>query len=331
MEHIRSRGGKFLTVMPRTRSEDTWFREYQYQNVLAWSEVHREPNPRRKTGPDVVYHAVESPQGCSDGYRVLWYRSSQKQYQDQQSRQQRLDRALARLEAHQTGRRLLRNHADAQNLAERILKEEQVSELLGVEIDTQIEEEYRQEGRGRPGPDTTYRRIEHRTYRIRFVRNEEAIRRQASADGLFPLMTNDATLSLAEALGKYKYQPFVEKRHEQLKNMFAVTPLWLKNVKRISSLLWLYYAVELIGALLERQIRCRMKEEQFASLALYPEGRSSEAPTTALLFNILEGHRRHRLLDEQNEELKRFYDPLPPVAQEVLELLEVNTKAYGIN
>jgi transposase len=332
MEHIRSRGGKFLTVMPRTRSEDAWFREYQYQNVLEWSEVHREPNSRRQRDPDVVYHAVESPQRCSDGYRVLWYRSSQKQYQDQQYRQQRLDRAAARLDAHQMpGRRLLRKHADAQTLAERILKEEQVSELLGIEIDTEIEEEYRQETPGRPGPDTTYRRIEHRTYRIRFVRNEEAIGRQASADGLFPLMTNDTNLSLAEALGKYKYQPFVEKRHEQLKNVFAVTPMWLKNEKRISSLLWLYYAVELIEALMERQVRHRMEEEQFPSLALYPEGRASEAPTTALLFNILEGHRRHRLLDEQNEELKRFYDPLPTVAHEVLELLEVNSAAYGVN
>ena len=59
-------------------------------------------------------------------------------------------------------------------------------------------------------------------------------------DGLFPLMTNDEGLTLKEALGKYKYQPFVEKRHEQLKTVFGVAPVWLKNVERVSSLLWLY-------------------------------------------------------------------------------------------
>ncbi len=56
------------------------------------------------------------------------------------------------------------------------------------------------------------------------------MRREALCDGLFPLMTNEEKLSLKEALLKYKYQPFVEKRHEQLKSVFGVTPMWLKNV-----------------------------------------------------------------------------------------------------
>ena len=68
----------------------------------------------------------------------------------------------------------------------------------------------------------------------------------------------DETLDLAEALGKYKYQPFVEKRHEQLKSVFGVAPMWLKNVGRVASLLWLYYVVELAGALVEREVRRQM-------------------------------------------------------------------------
>ena len=40
-----------------------------------------------------------------------------------------------------------------------------------------------------------------------------AVAADALADGLFPLVTNDAALSLEEALAKYKYQPFLEKRH----------------------------------------------------------------------------------------------------------------------
>jgi transposase len=333
MSHIAAGKGRFLTVMPRTRSEDSWFRTYQHDHPLSWSEVHREANPRRSGGPEVVYHAVEAPRRSSEGYRVLWYRSSQKQEQDSQSRQQRLERAYARLDGMQAPgrRREFHTPAEARQAAERVLVEEQVQGLLRIEIDYEVQEEYRQEGPGRPGPSTVYRRIERGRYRARFEQDGEALRRQASGDGLFPLMSNDESLSLEEALGKYKYQPFVEKRHEQLKSIFGVTPMWLKNVKRIESLLWLYYGVELVQALLEREVRRSMEQEGLASLALYPEGRASEAPTTALVMGVLEGLRRHRLLDEQGQELRRFHDPLPQVAQEVLQLLGVDTSPYGVD
>ena len=99
---------------------------------------------------------------------------------------------------------------------------------------------------------------------------------------------------------------------------------------RVASLLWLYYVVELVGALLEREVRRRMAEEEVTSLGLYPEGRPSEAPTAALVFDRLEGHRRHRLLDEQGEELRRFHDELTEPARDVLDLLEVDRAPYGL-
>ena len=100
---------------------------------------------------------------------------------------------------------------------------------------------------------------------------------------------------------------------------------------RIESVLWLYYVVELIGALVERQVRRAMAGDGIESLGLYPEGRASVAPTTGVVFDVLEGHRRHRLLDEQGQELRRFYDPLSEDARRVLQLLGVSTMAYGID
>jgi hypothetical protein len=94
----------------------------------------------------------------------------------------------------------------------------------------------------------------------------------------------------------------VEKRHEQLKSVFGVAPVWLKSVARVESLLWMYYVVELVQGLLEREVRRRMGQSGEASLALYPEGRASAAPTAGLVLGALEGHRRHRLLDEQGQE-----------------------------
>ena len=89
--------------------------------------------------------------------------------------------------------------------------------------------------------------------------------------------------------------------------------------------------VELVQALLEREVRRQMQQAGAARLALYPEGRASAAPTAALVLSVLEGHRRHRLLDAQGQELRRFHDPLPDAAQEVLALLGVDPTAYGLD
>jgi transposase len=332
MAFIASRHGRFLTVMPRTRAEAGWFRTEVQQRSLTWLEVHREANPRRRSDSDVVYHGVEASRGSSEGYRVLWYRSSQKEEQDRQSRQGRLERARTRLEDLRTSRRrgVFATAEEARTVGQRILDEEQVQDWLRIEVDEEVQERFTQARAGRPGPKTTYRRVEDKQYRIRLEEDGQALKREALCDGLFPLMTNDKSLSLAEALGKYKYQPFVEKRHEQLKTVFGVAPVWLKNVERVSSLLWLYYVVELVQALVERETRRRMEQEGITSLALYPERRASSAPTAELVLGVLEGHRRHRLVDEDDVELRRFHDDLSEAAQETLRLLDVNRVAYGL-
>jgi transposase len=333
MSHIATRQGRFLTVLPRTRSEDGFFRDHLQNHPLQWREVHRAPNPRRRDDPDVVYHGVEAPRRSSEGYRVLWYRSSQKEEQDRQQRQRRLQRAHARLEGLQAPGRKQRPRTAraAREAAERIRADEQVQRLVRVVIEPEVEQDYRQIGPGRPGPDTEYRQVQTWRYRARFEEDAAALTREARCDGLFPLLTNDEALSLEEALGKYKYQPFVEKRHEQLKSVFGVAPVWLKNVGRIESLLWLYHVVELTQALLEREVRRRMEKESVPSLALYPERRASAAPTAELVLAALEGHRRHRLLDEQGSELRRFHDELPQAAREVLDLLGVERAPYGLD
>ena len=83
-------------------------------------------------------------------------------------------------------------------------------------------------------------------------------------------------------------------------------------------------------ALVERETRRRMEQEGITSLALYPEQRASSAPTAGLVLGVLEGHRRHRLLDENVVELRRFHDDLSEAAQEPLRLLDVDRAAYGL-
>jgi transposase len=328
---ITDKHGRFLTVMPRTRSEDNWFREHIQTHPVTWQEVYREENPRGKELPDIVYHGVESPQRSAEGHRLLWYRSSQKEENDRQARQRRLKQAHARLKDIQ-GRKGEghRKAEEAQAAGQAVLEEEQVARWLRARIEEETTDTYKQDGPGRPGPDTVFRCVKTKRYFVRFDEDSEAVARDAKCDGLFPLMTNDKQLTPQDALLKYKYQPFVEKRHAQLKSGFDVTPMWLKNVGRVESMLWLYYVVELTAALLERELQSKMTEEEQGSLPLYPEGRASEAPTASLIFDTLEGRRRHRLLTPQGLEFARFYDPLSPVAQTVLELLDIDRAPYGL-
>src|SRR5438067_3092670 len=171
MSLIADQHGRFLTVMPRTRSEDAWFRDHLLGHALSWREVHRQPNPRRRQGPDVVYHGIEGPQRSAEGYRILWYRSSQKEEQDRQARTERLRRARQRLEQlRPPGRqRAFASAAQALAAGQRVLEQEQVTRWLRLQSDEQVEEEYRQTRPGRPGPHTTYQRVQHRRYRLRVL------------------------------------------------------------------------------------------------------------------------------------------------------------------
>lgn len=331
MSHIAGRQGRFLTVLPRTRAEEDWFRGYLPQHPPAWREVRREPNPRRQDGPEVVYDGVESPQRSAEGYRILWYRSSQKREEDAAQRQARMERSRAWLEGLQApGRRPFRGYGQAYRTGQEVLQREGAERWLRVRVAADVEEEFHQVGPGRPGSDTEYRRVETWTYRVHFDEDGAAVAADALADGLFPLVTNDAALSLEEALAKYKYQPFLEKRHEQLKSVFGVAPVWLKSPRRVASLLWLYFVVELVQALVEREVRRQMARRGVRRLALYPEERVSRAPTTGLVFGALEGHRRHRLFDGHGQLLRTFHDELPEAAGQVLELLGVDGAAYGL-
>ncbi|EQD51415.1 hypothetical protein B1A_13062, partial [mine drainage metagenome] len=60
---------------------------------------------------------------------------------------------------------------------------------------------------------------------------------------------------------------------------YEITPVSLKSVTRIEGLLFLYFIVLLMEALMEREVRLEMKSEKIASLPIYPEDRSCESPT----------------------------------------------------
>lgn len=89
MDHIASRNGRFLTVLPRSRREDAGFRDWITTHTPPWAEVARRPG-RRKADPDDVWWATPAPSPSEEGYRIVWVRSSSKRDRDAQVRAERI-------------------------------------------------------------------------------------------------------------------------------------------------------------------------------------------------------------------------------------------------
>ena len=160
--------------------------------------------------------------------------------------------------------------------------------------------------------------------------DEERIRASAVTDGIFPLVTNTANqeLSPLDLLQIYKYQPFIEKRHEQLKTAARVVPINYKSVDRIEAFLFLYFLAVTLHALIERAVRQAMKKRQLRAIPLYPEERKCRAPTADKILGLFAPLRRHRLFNNGGA-VKTFWDPLNDVQRLVLELLDIPTAEYG--
>jgi len=72
--------------------------------------------------------------------------------------------------------------------------------------------------------------------------------------------TTKQDMDAAAVLDAYKYQPFLEKRNEQLKSVLSVAPIYLQNPKRVAALLFVYFLAVLVFALIEREARLNMKK-----------------------------------------------------------------------
>ena len=145
---------------------------------------------------------------------------------------------------------------------------------------------------------------------------------------MYPLITNCEDLTPSEILLRHKYQPTLEKRHEQLKSVYAVAPAFLKNEGRIEALLLLYYLALLIQALVERQLRRGMKGHGLQEIPLYPEERDCKAPTARRVFDIFANLKRHELW-EGGVRRRAFEPELTPIQRQVLELLDVPETVFA--
>ena len=332
MAHIIGEDGHFITVLPSSRKEDGRFKEWIQHNPVDWQVIWDRPHLRRKHGPPERFEAVEDPATSSEGYRIIWYRSSEKWKRDERTRDDAIQ--AARQDLHRLGERAgkqnLKTREQVQTAVDKILDQTDTRAWVKVAVEAHEEETYKQKGPGRPGKDTRYARRVKTIYRPMVTLDADAIQAAAAADGIFPLITDLPAKRMLplEVLSIYKYQPFIEKRHEQLKTAAEVVPVNFKTPERIEAYLFLYFITVTVHALIERQVREAMKTRGLKSIPLYPEERKCRAPTADKILGLFEPLRRHRLFDN-GRLVKTFWDELTDVQRTLLELLEIPTSAYG--
>jgi len=333
LAHIDQERGRFITVLPRSRREDRWFRQFVQTQVPAWAEVLRRPHPRRRTGPPDVWRVTEAPLPSKEGYRIIWVWNSLMAAHDAEVRQARLEQAWERLQALQAKlagpRCRLRSRPRVEAETKAILHTTGVSAWVAYEIQERREPLFRQERRGRPGHTTRYVRGERLCFTLRFQTRTAAIKADAQCDGLFPLLTNCRDLLPTQILEAYKFQPRLEKRLEELKSVEEVRPVFLKTARRIEALLFLYFIALLVQALLEREIRGAMDRAGVPMLPLYPEQRKCRAPSAARILEEFGRLQRHRLY-QHGQFLKTFEPELTDLHQQILDLLEVPASAFQV-
>ena len=158
MEHIHTRGGRFVTVLPRSRLEDREFRQWIQDHEPEWEKVWDRRNPRRKHGPRDRWYVSEYHLPSRESWPVIWVYSELLRQKQSHSRRERIARAEQELRGladhYLHGRPRKRARQEVWKQIDSVLESQRVKRYLQVTLESVEQHSYRQEHRGRPGSKT---------------------------------------------------------------------------------------------------------------------------------------------------------------------------------
>jgi len=332
LRYIDEQHGSFITVLPSNRKEDDWFREWVCRHDAQWQTITCIAHPGQKE-PDII-QAQESPIPEVNGFRLIWFRSSEKCRRDADSRHDatvRADKALEKLaEKLLTPRCRLKKVRNVRKAVDEILDQTGARRWIDYKVEHAfVVIDQQDEGRNRPSAPSRIRRTKRLRFRLSWQVRTDVVYADSKSDGVLPLVTNRPDLSPLEVYIIYHCnQPLVEKHHDLLKNTLQVTPAFVHNVSRLEALLFLEYLAVTVHALVERELRLKMSENHLKQIPLYPEARECRAPTAERVFEIFEHLQTHTLLME-GRKIRTFPPHLTELQKEVLELLGISPLTYS--
>jgi len=290
MTWIDSQGGRFVTVLPRSRAEDKAGRAAIAAGQLAFTPAAARPGARRGDPPD-TWQTAPAPAPSAEGFPVTWVRSSGKRDHDARARGKRITRAITALQ--QLAARLenprcrLKTERAITRAADDAISGAYAGRWVSYTLTRHDTVTRRQIGRGRPSPFTRYRDVTRTSWTLTPLTDHARITRDAASDGCYPLITNDPALTPAQILTAHKNQPRIERRHSTFKTVLRAAPVLLKTPERIDALAFCLYTALLIHALLERELRTALATAGLPALPLYHEHRPAPAPSGAAIIAAL--------------------------------------------
>jgi transposase len=329
LRRIAGCGGRFVSVMPRTWKEDERFRQRVRQGKVSWVHALSRKNNRQPESKLDRYYLAQGPHRAG-GYRLLWFRSTQKAEQDAQTRDRHLAQALEGLKSIQSRLNTykLKSPQAIDEAIEKILHKHQSQNWIEYQIHLRRECRQQYSRPGRPKASEKGKRSWKHQFSLSFGVDQQAIDTEALTDGVFPIITNleEADYKARRVLEIYKFQPFLEKRHTQLKTWQEVTPVLLKKDERVVAYLHMHVMALMVATLIERQLRRAMKRNSITALPLYPEDRPCPYPTIFDIVRVFRGVERYEVLD--GEKLTLFPAQLNPLQKQLLLMLEVPIALY---
>ena len=298
---------------------------------VRWRKLLVLENKRRKSDPpDLYYTTADGPQQTKEGYRLIWFRSSQKAEIDTQARAEALLKTESELFDLNTrlNRGKLRQRPVIQKEIKKILRRRDCLRFFKVRIAKRILLRTKRLRRGRPGKNDPVKEVRTPVYHLEVQRDKEALRSEARTDGVFPFVTNlDAKQTpKKEVLLIYKYQPYVEKRHALLKTELEIAPVYIKKPRRAAGLVHAAFLAMILDALIERTVRQGMKREGIESLPILPEGRYTKTPTTARILEMFSDVSWFEF--ERGDETVTFPVQLTTLQKLLLRLLDMDPSSY---
>ena len=96
MAYLHQRGGRFLSVLPRTRGEDAAFRAAVLREEVSWRRIHDKYDDEGQLVDR--FSICEPAKQTAEGYRLIWYHSIRKAELDAEARLTRLEKTLKGLD-----------------------------------------------------------------------------------------------------------------------------------------------------------------------------------------------------------------------------------------
>ena len=321
-------GGLFITVMPRTWKEDGQFRQEARQKKIQWNHLLSRTNNRKPGSKRDHYYLAAGTYATKQGYRLLWIKSSGKAEQDKQTRDRHVQRACEELKAIQARLNTysLKKRKNIKKRIAAVLQEKQCLNFIDYHITQKSYAKRSYLKAGRPRAATPKKSVSKKYFTLSFAPNRQQLAQERLCDGVFPLLTNLMEHTPKKVLETYKYQPFLEKRHSQLKTYQEIAPVFLKKPERVIAYLHMQVMALMVATLIERQLRLAMKHKVVDSLPIYPEGKHCPHPTVFDIVRLFNNVERYEV--QENDRAFIFPAQLNKAQKQVLELLEVPVALY---